>query len=148
MITIQADNVAELRQITWELFGPAPVVPGEVKELPKATPKAAVKKGEGKVEGAIQIEVPTGRLEDGFIRVEEAAAPGTVTVDVPDDTSDTRTATYEEVIALVKKLKASTVPDILDKVNAWKTSGQYPALKESSPEQLGLALTYIESLEG
>ena len=133
MITIQADNVAELRKITWELFGPAPVVQEEVKELPKPAPKSPVKKA----------EQPAPAPEP---KVEEAAAPGTITVDVPDETG--RTATYDEVIALVKKLKASTVPDILDKVNAWKTSGGYPALKESTPEQLGNALTFIESLEG
>lgn len=133
MITIQADNVAELRKIFSDMFGTA-TIPCEAPAVPqKPDSKSPVKKA----------GQPAPAPEP---KVEEAAAPGTVKVDVPDETG--RTATYEEVIALVKKLKASTVPDILDKVNAWKTSGGYPALKESTPEQLGNALTFIESLEG
>lgn len=129
MITIQAESVAELRNVFLEMFGPTFAAAGKDLPIKTAVTKPATKKAEPKQEEPPVVE-----------------PPGTVTVEVPEETG--RTATYEEVIALVKKLKASTVPDILDKVNAWKTSGGYPALKESSPEQLGTAMNFIESLEG
>jgi hypothetical protein len=133
MITIQAADVKELKAIFTEMFGaPAPVVP-VFTAVPDKTPKAPTKKIDPlPVAPKPEVEVLT---------------EGSIVVEVPDSIGD-RTCTYEEVLAKVKQLKATTVPDILDKVNAWKTKGGFPALKESTPEQLGFAMNFIESLEG
>lgn len=129
MITIQATDVAELRKIFFDLFGAVTVA---TEPTPKAATKPAVKKEE---------PAPEPKIEQTEMK--------TVTVDVQEETAgDGRTATYDEVIAKIKTLKASTHPNIVELMKNWKTSGNYPDLKQSSPEQLGNAMTYIESLEG
>jgi hypothetical protein len=134
MITIQAADVKELKAIFTEMFGAPQVVPVFTAVPDKVEkPKAPAKKIDPlPVAPKPEVEVLT---------------EGSIVVEVPDSIGD-RACTYEEVLGKVKQLKATTVPDILDKVNAWKTKGGFPALKESTPEQLGFAMNFIESLEG
>lgn len=125
MITIQAGSVAELKKIFTDMFG-APVVASiPVEAKPEARKSTPPKKEEAKKE--------------------TTPAPETIQVEVPE--SGGRECTYEEVMDKVKALKASTIPDILERVTEWKTKGNHPALKTADALTLGLAMTFIESLE-
>lgn len=125
MITIQAESVSELKKICSELFPSA--------EVTVTPPKKETKKAD-----------PAPPKEEKKVETPPAADAGKVTVEVPDAAP----LTHDKVLDRIKALKASTVPDIIDRVVAWRDGKKLPKLPEMSVQQLTETLEFVNSLEG